>query len=116
MTAAATATKPATAKGNKPAIAATQKAAATATPTPKVITPAAKNTKVAATTPTVTKSTVPPQVVERINGLWTTEPERRFAVKAWKHATGIRKSQGTPHGLTKEQATAIIARVTEFSR
>jgi hypothetical protein len=55
-------------------------------------------------------------VKERIDSLWTTEPERRFAIKAWKHLTGIRKSQGTPHGLTKEQATAIIARVTEFSR
>jgi hypothetical protein len=115
MTAAATATKPTTAKGNK--------AATVVKPTPKVITPtAAKDTKTAAKTATTTttsfdtKTAVPPQVKERIDSLWTTEPERRFAIKAWKHLTGIRKSQGTPHGLTKEQATAIIARVTEFSR
>lgn len=54
--------------------------------------------------------------MERIGSLWTTQPERRFAVKAWKHMNGIRKSHGTPHGLTKEQAAAIVARVSEFSR
>jgi hypothetical protein len=111
MTAAATATKPATAKANKPATA--------AKPTPKVITPVAtKDTTPAAkkTMPIVTKTAVPPQVKERIDSVWATESERRFAVKAWKHATGIRKSQGTPHGLSKEQAAAIVARVSEFSR
>ncbi|MGH2472959.1 MAG: hypothetical protein ACRDG6_11225 [Candidatus Limnocylindria bacterium] len=61
-------------------------------------------------------SAVPLQVQEQVNRLWTTEPERRFAVKAWKHANGIRKSQGTPHGLTKEQAAAIIARVADLTR
>ena len=112
---AATASKPATVKGNKPATA--------VKPTPKVITPAAANdtttdakTPATRSTPTVTTSAVPPQVLEHVKRLWPTEPERRFAVKAWKHMTGIRKSQGTPHGLTKEQAAAIVARVAEFSR
>jgi hypothetical protein len=37
-------------------------------------------------------------------------------LKAWKHLTGIRKSQGTPHGLTKEQAAAIVARIADLTR
>jgi hypothetical protein len=110
MTAAATATKPATAIKTTAAEVKTTKPAAA-----KVTTPAAKTATTTAT-PTITKTAVPPQVMERIATVWTTEPERRFAVKAWKHATGIRKSQGTPHGLTKEQAAAIVARVAEFSR
>jgi hypothetical protein len=95
----------------KPAIKMTAAVTKTTKPAAKVTSPEPKPAA-----PKVTKSVVPPQVVERINGLWTTEPERRFAVKAWKHAIGIRKSQGTPHGLSKEQAAAIVARVADLTR
>jgi len=88
-----------------------------ATPTPAPVATATKDTAPATPVQTTPKqSAVPPQVTEQIKRLWTTEPERRFAVKAWKHANGIRKSQGTPHGLTNEQAAAIIARVADITR